>query len=86
MADDVAIELDRMKLWDKDRAVAYFEAGGVLPEQPLLVCLYSAGLTPAQGRSLMSRALNAARQAGAVEDTLVLDHYTEYPACGTFDE
>eukprot|EP00962_Isochrysis_galbana_P004955 scaffold1365_cov121-Isochrysis_galbana.AAC.4 len=85
MADDVAIDFDRMRLWDKDKAMAYFESGGALPETPLLVCLYSAGLTPAQGRSLMGRVLGAARLAG-VEDSLVLDHYTEYPDCTTYDQ
>jgi hypothetical protein len=85
MADDVPIDFDRMSLWDKGKATAYFESGGSLPETPLLVCLYSAGLTSAQGRSLMGRVLGAARSAG-VEDSLVLDHYTEFPDCTTYDQ
>jgi hypothetical protein len=85
LADDVEIDFDRMRLWDKEKATAYFESGGTLPETPLLVCLYSAGLTPAQGRSLMGRVLGAARVAG-VEDSLVLDHYTEYSDCHTYDQ
>eukprot|EP00967_Tisochrysis_lutea_P054057 scaffold67421_cov33-Tisochrysis_lutea.AAC.7 len=85
LADDVQIDFERMKLWDREKVVAYFENGGAFPESPLVVCLYSAGLTPAQGRSLMARMLNKARAAG-LEDSLVLDHYTEYSQCNTFDE
>jgi len=87
MADDMPIEFDRMRLWDEDTAAAYFEGGGgALAPPPLLVCLYSAGLTPAQGRSLMGRMMKAAVHEGVVEETLVLDHYTEYPECATFDQ
>jgi len=85
LADDVPIDLPRMRLWDRDKAVTFFEGGGVLPPSPLLVALYSAGLTPSQGRSLLGRVLAAARAAG-VEDSLVLDHHTSHPACKTFDE
>ena len=51
---------------------------------PLLVCMYSAGLSPQQGRSLFSKLLTA---TNAQENHLILHHYThpEFVGCRTWD-
>ena len=54
---------------------------------PVVVCLYSAGMTIAGGRSLMKPMMDALASAG-FKDQLTLDHHNEapYDACKTFDE
>lgn len=60
----------------------YFGSG-----QPLLLCLYSAGVPVKSGHDLMKPILTAAKAAG-IEDQLVLDHHNEppYDKCASADE
>jgi len=46
MADDVAIELERMSLWTSEKAHAYFESGGVEPPDPPKASWTQGGATP----------------------------------------
>ena len=34
MADDVEIDFERMRLWDREKALSYFESGGGVYELP----------------------------------------------------
>ena len=54
---------------------------------PVVVCLYSAGVTAAGGRSLMKPMMDALASAG-FKDQVTLDHHNEapYDACKTFGE
>ena len=84
-------ELGVTKLPDR-QAVAKAIANGrrelVGVGTPILVVLYSTGLEPADGRTLMTPILEAAKAAGFT-DSVVLDHCNEPPYKGkvtTFDE
>ncbi|KAL1511208.1 hypothetical protein AB1Y20_006022 [Prymnesium parvum] len=55
--------------------------------KPIVVCTYSAGVTPKVGRDIMQPLLNACKQLG-LTDQVVLDHHNEppYDACKTHSE
>mmetsp|Transcript_3320 Transcript_3320/g.9414 ORF Transcript_3320/g.9414 Transcript_3320/m.9414 type:complete len:296 (-) Transcript_3320:54-941(-) len=49
-----------------------------LSANPVLVCLYSGGMTPEQGRESLRHLISAAARIG-IRDHLVLDHYPTEP-------
>jgi hypothetical protein len=54
---------------------------------PIIVCLYSAGMTPEGGRSLMKKSLEALA-ANGFKDSIIYDHHNEkpYDEIPTFDQ